>query len=219
MKLDHYDQALADFQRDTANHVLTVLHDDGVYRHLRFGTPGGSSVYCFHLITYPGGLLYRGDMGDFVFERLHDMLQFFRRPDNEKRYRIDLRYWAEKVTASERGGTREHDPDGFAAEIRRLRREWVRENWHDTTREQRRDLWESIDDQVLCYADDEHRGPVAAYDFTWRDDGVRFQFRDLFDSDHAFKRYTHSFMWCCFALVWAIGVYDAAKQPAKMATA
>jgi hypothetical protein len=218
MKLDHYDQTLADFQRDTANHVLTVLHDDGVYRHLRFGTPGGSSVYCFHLITYPGGLLYRGDMGSFAFERTHDMLQFFRRPDNEKRYRIDLRYWAEKVTASERGGTREHDPDGFAAEIRRLRREWVRENWHTTTREQRRDLWDSISDQVLAYADDKHRGPVAAYDFTWRDDDVRFQFNDLFDSDHAFKRYTRSFMWCCFALVWAIGVYDAAKQPAEMAT-
>lgn len=227
MKLDPYDQTLADFQRDTANHVLTVLHDDGVYRHLRFGTPGGSSVYCFHLITYPGGLLYRGDMGDFVFERTHDMLKFFRRPDNEKRYRIDLRYWAEKVTASERGGTREHDPDGFAAEIRRLRREWVRENWHDTTREQRRDLWESIDDQVLCYADDEHRGPVAAYDFSWRTGydrdckrkpGPSCRFEDLFDSDHAFKRYTRSFMWCCFALVWAIGVYDAAKQPAEMAT-
>jgi len=81
---------------------------------------------------------------------------------------------------------------------------------------------------VLAYADDEHRGPVAAYDFSWnpgydrdckRKPGPSFQFSDLFDSDHAFKRYTHSFMWCCFALVWAIGVYDAAKQPAEMATA
>ena len=214
MNQDLYDQTLGYFRRDTADHVLTILHDDGVYRHLRFGRPGDSCYY-FELITYPGGLLYRGDMGSFAFERTRDMLEFFRRPDNEKRYRIDLRYWAEKVTASERGGTREHDPDGFAAEIRRRRRDWVRDNLHRTTREQRNDLFESIDDQVLAYSDDEHRGPVAAYDFTWRDGDVRFQFDDLFDSDHAFKRYTHSFMWCCFALVWAIGVYDTAKQPAE----
>jgi len=211
MKQDRYDKVLTNFRRDTYDHQMTVLHDAGVYRHLRFGHADGGTPYSFHLITYPGGLLYRGDMGDFVFERTHDMLEFFRRPAGERKYRIDLRYWAEKLKASERGGAREYDPDGFADEIRRHRREWVRDNWYSTTKDQRRDLWESVDRSVLDYSDDEHRGPVAAYDFSWRDGSARCQFDDIFDSEHAFKRYTHSFMWCCFALVWAVEQYDKSK--------
>ena len=83
------------FLQDVAQHQIHVIRDDGVYRHVRFKRP---DTYCSHfdLITWPGHLCYTGDMGTYVFTRLRDMFDFFRRPDNEKWHRIDRRYWAEK---------------------------------------------------------------------------------------------------------------------------
>src|SRR5580692_6155935 len=90
------------FQRDTANHEMTVLHDDGLYRHLRFmqvitdeltGKQSRSSFYWFDLVTWPGNLVINGDMETFAFARSDDMFGFFRGD------RINPGYWAEKVRA------------------------------------------------------------------------------------------------------------------------
>jgi len=67
------------FKRDTKDHEMTVLHEDGLYRHLRFRKPaGGYSEYWFDLVTWPGVLVIRGDMETFAFSRTEDMLAFFR---------------------------------------------------------------------------------------------------------------------------------------------
>jgi len=60
------------FLNDIANHSMSIVRDDGVYRHLVFSN-NGSSVFRFELITWPGYLAYTGDMGAFVFSRLNDM--------------------------------------------------------------------------------------------------------------------------------------------------
>lgn len=65
------------FKRDVQEHALTILRDDGLYRHLRFKRPGTMTCY-FDLVTWPGHLAYVGDMGDYVFTRVEDMLTFFR---------------------------------------------------------------------------------------------------------------------------------------------
>ncbi|MFK5283374.1 hypothetical protein ACI3PL_27750, partial [Lacticaseibacillus paracasei] len=54
--------------------------DNGVYRHLRFKAPDTGNQH-FHLVTFPGRLVYCGDMGSYLFERTTDMFGFFRRPD------------------------------------------------------------------------------------------------------------------------------------------
>ena len=41
------------FQADVARHGMTVLRDDGLYRHLRFRRPD-CSAYWFDLLTAPG---------------------------------------------------------------------------------------------------------------------------------------------------------------------
>src|ERR1700722_8964450 len=82
---------------------MTVLHDDGLYRHLRFirmveqedGSRKPTSFYWFDVITWPGCLTINGDMETFTFSRVTDMLEFFR--GHEPNYG----YWAEKA----RGGT------------------------------------------------------------------------------------------------------------------
>ena len=50
------------FAKDTATHAMTILRDDGLYRHLRFKRPNTSSYY-FDIITWPGYLAITGDMG------------------------------------------------------------------------------------------------------------------------------------------------------------
>ncbi|MEV7870133.1 hypothetical protein AB0P17_29495 [Streptomyces sp. NPDC088124] len=58
----------ARFARDTARHQLTVLHADGLYRHLRFASRvTGYSEYWFGLITMPYALVFKGDGEAFVF--------------------------------------------------------------------------------------------------------------------------------------------------------
>ena len=63
------------FKKDTAEHQMTVLRDDGLYRHLRFRKPG-TGIYGFDIVTWPGYLAISGDMGASMFTRLEDMIQF-----------------------------------------------------------------------------------------------------------------------------------------------
>jgi hypothetical protein len=112
------------FPRDTAGHQMTVLRDDGLYRHLRFrrvalnpatGKADLSSAYWFDLITWPGCLTVNGDCGTFTFARTADMFEFFRG------HQINPGYWAEKV----RGGAR----------LKRYSEERFRERVMDVVRE------------------------------------------------------------------------------------
>jgi hypothetical protein len=88
------------FAADVSHHEMTVLRDDGLYRHLRFvrvtqnaetGALERSSFYWFDLITWPGCLAVNGDMSGFMFARTEDMFSFFRG------HRINPGYWAEKL--------------------------------------------------------------------------------------------------------------------------
>jgi len=87
------------FARDVANHKLTVLRDEGLYRHLRFKAPDGST-YWFDLITWPGYLTITGDMGTYVFARTQDMFEFFR-SHRSTGFPINPGYWAEKIRAAD----------------------------------------------------------------------------------------------------------------------
>jgi hypothetical protein len=89
--MSYYPKEEARFIKDTAEHEMTILHNDGLYRHLRFKKPG-TRFYWFDLITWPGYLTIAGDMGTFTFERTEDMLTFFRGAGD-----INPQYWSEKI--------------------------------------------------------------------------------------------------------------------------
>lgn len=111
---DEYAEIRARFERETAKHVMTVLHDDGLYRHLRFMNPK-HSAYWFELITVPHALIFRGDGESFVFSRLEDMFMFFRsgiRKDGS--IEINPGYWDEKLTSDRDSATR-YSEDRFKA--------------------------------------------------------------------------------------------------------
>lgn len=182
------------FADDVSAHVMTVLRDDGVYRHLRFGRPG-SSMMSFDIITWPGRLAYTGDMGCYVFERLPDMFQFFRGG-------LSLDYWAEKVVAVDR-----HDllvqfsEAAFTA--------WVMEalNDLDVEDDERDELRRRVVAEVLSLGDEySMREALDAF----LDDYGENVFTDTFECRG--MALCGRFLWCCQALSWAIDRYDRWKD-------
>ena len=198
----------ADFLRDVATHELTIIRNDGLYRHLRFKRPGTSCMY-FDLITWPGHLCYTGDMGTYVFSRIGDMLEFFRR-DCADQLPINPGYWSEKVLGVD-GGRHpgcvfEYDHDKYLAVVNEYLDDWL----EDLSEEHQEELKEVVQDEVLRFADshDEHGNYARAYEFSAEVDGKNYQFTDFFE--RSMRRFTDRYLWCCRALVWGIAKYDAA---------
>lgn len=210
-----------EFLRDVAEHTVHVFRDEGVYRHIRFGRER-SSIFHFHLITWPGHLCYTGDMGTFVFSRVTDMFQFFRMDEhdlnrNPHGLSINPGYWSEKILAADgmrrRGGSTEFSYEKFRNVINKYRIQWIKEACRNSSMDkaERRELWEEVQDEILDRLDEgEHALHTAARDFSFRSEqGKVYYFEDLWD--HNFEEYTCTFMWCCFALAWGIKKYDEAK--------
>lgn len=202
------------FLKDVSMHQMHILRDDGVYRHIRFKRPNSGCMH-FDLVTYPGYLVYSGDMGCYVFSRLNDMFEFFR-TDRVQRgndsLKINLGYWSEKLQAVDgsrsQASATEFSFEKFSRVICDIRMDWIRHG--GLSKDDRRDLWEAVREQVLDKAEDgEHYAYMAANEFWEKYDGRTFQFQDLWECN--FTEYTYRFVWCCYALAWGIRFYDDAK--------
>lgn len=94
------------FTEQTTEHELHIIHDDGLYKHLRVQAPG-TRMWSWDITTWPGHLATSGDIADgFMFTRELDMIGFFtlghggRGRDSyhsDGAPSIDVRYWAEKL--------------------------------------------------------------------------------------------------------------------------
>jgi len=189
----------ATFLREVANHQMTIQRDDGLYRNIRFKQPGTGNLY-FDITTWPGYLCFSGDAGCFVFSRIDDMFEFFRRGDISGALTINPCYWSEKLQAVDRcSGVERYSEAKFREVIANILDEC----------EASVELREAVEDEVLTYADDEHEGVRAAYNFKHG----KFQFEDIWEYD--FKEYTWRFLWCCYAVAWAVRQYDA-REVAKV---
>ncbi len=202
---DHETQMFTRFQVEIAHHEMTVVYDDGVNRNIRFARPG-TYACSFNIVTWDGYLCYTGDMGSYVFSRLPDMFEFFRgRTDG----RIDFGYWAEKVVAADKSdGIKRFSTDRFNALATERFKEFAEAQF--LTKDEREELWDEVDRWVLN--SDEHDAIHATETFRWTDKmGRQHRVFDDFFYDHACKEYTGRFLWCCFALRWAIATYDKSK--------
>jgi len=205
--MSYYPKEEARFTKDTAEHVMTILHNDGLYRHLRFKKPG-TMFYYFDLITWPGHLTIAGDMGTYTFERTEDMLTFFRGAGD-----INPQYWSEKIRAGT--GTNgqvamEYSEALFKKHVSESVAEYV--EYHDLDEAERDALIEEVRIQVLENGDTyQAQGARASLDeFS---DGKHFRiFEDTWEWD--LSDYTVQFLWCCFAIRWGIATFDAADAHA-----
>lgn len=185
------------FLKDVAGHKMTVLRDDGVYRHLHFAIPGSGHMH-FDVVTYPHFLCYSGDMGCYVFSRIHDMFQFFRGKEAGP-LRINEGYWSEKIEAtSKTDGHYEYASEKLESHVK----EWLDEVEADD------DLRDRVKDEVLDYSrDGEYPARQAMQDFEHE---KRRPFQESWECN--FSEYTHRFIWCCYAIAWGIRQYDLTKS-------
>jgi hypothetical protein len=198
-----YPEIAERFARDTAKHEMTVLHDDGLYRHLRFMNPK-SSEYWFEIVTWPGSLAMRGDVGDgYVFTRLNDMFEFFR---SDRRWGINQHYWAEKL-----GGGRRSVKEYSEARLRQLVVERFVEDarYNGVPAGTGKALRTWVLNEDLS---DEHQARNVLEDFAH----LGYEFRDdVWEWD--FHDYDDHFLWCCYGIAWGIGQYDASRKTAEVA--
>jgi hypothetical protein len=196
--IDHRTDAEKDaaqrFPRDAGCHELRILHEDGLYRHLRFAQPMPHSwAYWFDLITWPGSLTIRGDIGQaYTFSRLPDMFEFFRgRPG-----RINPHYWAEKLDSG-RSSVREYREGVFRTTVAEHVAESIR--YGGAPRGIGRTVREDILDLDLY---DEAEARKLLDDFEYEG----FTFTDTWE--WSFTDYSWEFLWACHAVVWGIARYD-----------
>ena len=96
------------FAADVAGHQLTVLHDDGLYRHIRLARPS-THIGSFDIVTWPGHLAIGGDLDGYVFARIQDMFAFFRAASGWNSGTINPGYWAEKLVTDVKTKTYSED--------------------------------------------------------------------------------------------------------------
>lgn len=137
------------FRRETANHEMTVLHDDGLYRQLRIRDPKYGS-YWFDLITVPGALIFQGDGETFAFRRIEDMFKFFRSGIwKDGSLHTNPHYWGEKLT-SDRNSVMQYDEELFAHQVAEALAE-AEEDYPGIT-----DAWNAKTDGVFPEYDTHH---------------------------------------------------------------
>lgn len=190
------------FKKDVQDHALKVIKDDGMYRHLLVAEPGTGCMH-YNITTWPGYLCYSGDMGCFVFQRTTDMFAFFR---SDEGY-INPSYWAEKLQAADRdSGFKEWDQEAFEKAVNAQLSSWLEDN-EDADEEFITEQKEKVEALINESNENEYHAVAALNNFDADEGGVRF---DDFWEGYSDK-YTFRYIWCCYAIVHAIALYDAHK--------
>lgn len=233
MKRNSREAIKANFERDIANHSMEVLRDDGLYRHLKF-TNGGSSVYRFDIITWPGYLAVAGDMGEWVFSRIPDMFEFFIMDEHDFNHKhvINPGYWGEKLQAADcrnignnsRNGYEEFSSDVFEDNVKQEYDSWIEGNDIDPESDYATALWEALEQEVISAASDgSYPAYEAAMSFRFEDDDWRIG-NDREDDldygtfsmdefwDYNCTEYNYHYIWVLYAIVWGITQYNKEKQ-------
>jgi hypothetical protein len=241
--MSDYPEIAERFARDTRWHKMTILHDDGLYRHLRCQSRK-HGMYWFDIVTWPGSLAIRGDLNAaYVFSRTSDMFGLFRiRTDG-----INPGYWSEKLPEGRRS-VETYSPDLLRWNIRQaLRDEYedlltglladtakqygldvehlrpeLAKPCHTQARDYMRKLRAAINEHLFdpwspYIVEYEDSALTGIDDFTFvSDEGRKFEFDGWQEWD--VRDYDWSFLWACHAIVWGIQQYDAAKAAEKAQT-
>lgn len=196
---DQFPAARAQAERDFAEHELTICHEDGVYRHLRFARPD-TSMYSFSLVTWPGYLAIDGDLEGYVFSRTLDMIEFFAGDED-----VNPHYWAQKVTnCRTRRATRVYSEDALKRQVNEAFN-WIECSEGRGSRREVEDGWrEHAADLDLSI---EHVARELLREFDHVLEGDTFEW-DLCEWDH-------HFLLVCFAIKKGVELYRAATlEPA-----
>lgn len=197
-----YAQAWEIFSGSTQSHELTILHDDGLYRHCRMAVPG-TIMWSWEIITWPGHLAIAGDIGDgYTFSRLDDMFEFFGSrqdgyyPDGSPFINVD--YWAEKLATAQRDSWQKYDAEAFLRIVWELTAEKVADG--DLTAAEAREAVEEA--EMNAESEEQAIG--------WGMDNPASVGSDFYE--HGLRRPDFHFLFALYAIVTAITAYRAAKN-------
>lgn len=220
-------EAGAHFTHDTDGHEMTVLHDDGLYRHIRFARRG--SLTYFDLITWPGSLTIEGSHGTWTFRRDVDMFEFFRRSNG-----VNVDYWAEKLPDG-RDSAKRYSED---ATLRLLVETYTEHGRYYTEKAERYEadlsVWNATDwrarypmavrgprEPVKPPTVAELRQQVADWrrDGLLSDEGYARRLLEDWESKNVvsdtcewdLREYDYHLAWSCHAIAWGVRQYAAAK--------
>lgn len=207
--LEREDLVRQDFEASTAEHKMSILRDDGLYRHVRFKNPDGIFYY-YDLVTWPGYLAFVGDAGDYVFSRIRDMFEFFRADGGG----INPHYWAQKLqaprgTESARSYTEEA--------LRRRLREWAHEEAEYADEPMYPSLVVGAVDRLL-----DGKDPDFLFPEIYNEHGAVELLHELELEGIIYepwewdvREYDRQFLWACWAITKGIARYDEASKEAK----
>ena len=198
------------FLKDTAYHTMTIHLDHGLYRHLEFSHNHGSNCR-YDLLTYPGGLVIRGDMGTYVFERTPDMFKFFDK--GGRVHETNPFYWSEKVQAQDRQShIWEFDQALASEQVLTELKEWEAD-------ENERSVFnrKAVDPEELKELQENRAEEIRSFlREVFSEEMLRAGLDEVFPgpdwSDVQFDEYTFHFLWCLCAIVKGIHVYHTNKE-------
>lgn len=206
-------ETLEQFLKDVQDHQLTVNMENGVFRDITVKNPRSSDMH-YNITTRSGYLIYTGDMGCFVFQRLHDMFNFFR---DEKGYSINPYYWSEKVQGVEKGeGIKQFSASKAEKRVKEHLDYYLNEldMVDPADRKMAEEAREAIDSLISEAHDHEVEFFSTLRDWDEKDAGG-LSFDDWYEMD--FTDYTSRYLWACYAIVHAIKLYDAHKLDSRRA--
>jgi hypothetical protein len=208
------------FLENIKNHKLTVLLDNGIYKHLRFKSKDTNSYY-FDIVTYPNHLVISGDMGCLVASRIPDMFEFYRTDRNYmlkdgRKLAINPSYWAEKIVSGK------DDIKEFS--INKLKKnvtEYIDsclfgEDWSENEIDLLKcDILSAID-----YTDNNSSDCMFDMidsfqyykDKTPYSDNPDFEFTDWWEYHGYCEEFTFHYIWNCYAIAYAVQEYDKLRQ-------
>ncbi|MEU7032674.1 hypothetical protein ABZ958_03185 [Streptomyces sp. NPDC046237] len=208
---DEYAEAAAYFKRATKGHQVSVAHEDGLYRHLRFQTPGNGSSYGYDLITWPYNLVIRGGWTfTFSIDATEDMLDLFRRTSFPGQ--INPGYWQEKVTAGR------DQIESFSEELLKKEIEDTVQQWEQGSpvtglrKAVQEHFFGEWPEYNLGYREEANRA-LHDFSFTPRDakpGDYPYTFDDW--SEWRLTEFSPGFLWSCHAIRHGIELYAAARK-------
>jgi hypothetical protein len=208
--MSEYPEIAARFKRETAKHEMTVLHEAGPYRHLRFEAQDGSG-YRFDLHTSPHRLMFHGEVGTYVFSvwPTEDMFDLFRRSSIGDQ--PNFGYWHEKLAAWNEPAI-QFSSDRFDKQVAKELAQ-AEEFFPGVTA-----AWREKTEGFLAEYDTEceetAREALDAFEYLpegqW---GEAWRFR--YTGEWKLDDYDWRYLWACHAALWGANQYCAAKAVAS----
>lgn len=190
-----------------ARHAMTVLHEDGLYRHLRFEGDADSPFgrYPFELITWPYNLVVKaGWTFHFDIDATPDMFDLFRKTAFSGE--INPGYWSEKVRAG-RDEIEGYNPDLFEQQVKQHVVEAIRSG------DAPRGIGAEVTRDIFEWGDISHEAGARRELEDFRYEG--WTFGETWE--WKFCDYTPGFLHCCYAIRHGIDLWDAARKTAEVA--